>query len=109
MKANAELAEEDGKLDEALGHWRGALTRLNPSDIRWYEAKYYLIRVLIKVDPERAREVIEQHELLNPSYGPSPWGERIAQLAKRINEQNSGVSKGSNDQATNPQESSDDQ
>ena len=109
LKANAELAEEDGHLDEALGHWRGALTRLNPSDIRWYEAKYHLIRVLLKVDPVRAKEVIKQHELLNPSYGPSPWGERIAQLAKQVKEHNTGVSKGSNDPATNPRETSDDQ
>lgn len=87
LKANAELAEEDSNYDAALAHWREALTRLNGRDLRWFEAKYNLIRDLLRVDPERAKEVMEQHELLNPSYGPSPWGERLADLAEQLKKQ----------------------
>ena len=83
LKANAELAEERGDDAQALAHWREALGKLGPTDSRWFESKFNLIRILMRTDVDHAREVLAQHELLHPGYGPSPWGERIAELAQQ--------------------------
>ncbi len=87
LRANAQIAAIDNQPEKALTHWREALKRLNGQDPRWFEAKYALIQTLATVDVQRAIAVIEQHELLNPSYGPSPWGERLRSLAQSIRQQ----------------------
>ncbi len=84
IKASAELAEEDQEFETALTLWRQAITRIDATDLRWYESKYHLIRILIQTDRIRAQAVMQQHELLNPTYGPSPWGEKIALLAQEL-------------------------
>ena len=60
------------------------MTGLQVNSERWYEAKYHLVGVLAKLDPPHAREVIDQHRQLNPTYGPPPWDEKFGELDKQI-------------------------
>jgi hypothetical protein len=54
----------------------GLPARTNP----WFEAKVDQMRVLAKLDPVRARTVIDQYRTLYPDLGPEPWRTRIAEI-----------------------------
>lgn len=84
LRLNAELSEAIGETDAALEAWRTLVAGLNSADPAWFEAKYRLIELLTRADPPRAREVLEQHKLLYPDFGPEPWGPRLAELAQRL-------------------------
>lgn len=84
LRLNAELSEAAGQPEAALDAWRALVAGLGSADPAWFEAKYRLIELLTRADPAHAREVVEQHRLLYPDFGPAPWGPRIAELAQRI-------------------------
>lgn len=84
LRMNAELSEAIGETDAALEAWRTLVAGLNSGDPAWFEAKYRLIELLSRADPLRAREIIAQHKLLYPAFGPEPWGTRIAEVAQRL-------------------------
>lgn len=85
LRATARLSEALGKPEQALECWR---TLLAGSDVRsdvWFEAKFHQVKVLIDLGRlRRAREVLEQHVMLNPDYGPDPWGPRLKGLEQRL-------------------------
>lgn len=85
VKANAEIAEEQGRREDALDLWRTAAAGLDSNDTEWFEAKYHQMRLLAEVDLERARLVMRQFELLHPNYGPYPWHDPLVELAERLN------------------------
>jgi len=84
LKANAEIAEQEGEAEQALEYWRLNLAGLPTDSSDWFEAQYHVIRLLVDVDPSRASAIMYQHELLHPTYGPEPWGARLEQLSKRM-------------------------
>lgn len=84
LKGSAELAETSGAADVALEHWRAAMSGLDELSTQWFESKYHVIRLLGELDFEHALEVMKQHELLHPGYGPAPWGDRLAALANEL-------------------------
>lgn len=84
LRLNAELSEAVGETDAALEAWRTLVAGLNSSDPAWYESKYRLIELLLRADPPLARELFDQHKLLYPTFGPEPWGPRIAELESRL-------------------------
>ena len=84
LRGRGELAEAMGEQEEALRCWRLLLKATASDDADWFEAKYHQISILAESDPDRARAIMDQHRLLNPSYGPAPWGSRLRTLDARL-------------------------
>lgn len=80
----AELSESAGDAQAALEAWRSLLAALTPRSEGWFEARYHSLRLLATMDPPRAREAMDQHKLLYPSFGPEPWGPKLAELDAKI-------------------------
>lgn len=78
------IAERQGNADEALSHWRLAMNGSPETTAAWFEAKYHFIRLLNNSEPQRAREVMDQHLLLHPDYGPAPWGDQLRALHEQM-------------------------
>ncbi len=69
---------------DALKHWRTLLVGLNKGDEAWFEAKYYQLACLRQTDPDQAKTVLQQFELLHPDWGLPPWRDKIKTLAQQI-------------------------
>ncbi|MDX9912359.1 MAG: hypothetical protein RBS39_11065 [Phycisphaerales bacterium] len=84
MRRYAELSEAAGDNAEALSAWRTLGNALTPDEDEWYEAKYNLFRLLALSDQARAAEAVRQHGVLNPEFGPDPWGSRIREMYQML-------------------------
>ncbi|MBL9030865.1 MAG: hypothetical protein JNM80_04060 [Phycisphaerae bacterium] len=84
LRRFAELAESAGDAPGALDAWRRLVAGLPPGSSDWYEARYHSLRLLAAADPAKAREAMAQHRVLNPDFGPEPWGPRLRALADQI-------------------------
>lgn len=84
LRRYAELAESAGQAEQALDAWRVLLAGLSTTAPEWFEARHESMRLLLRVDPARAREAMDQHKLLHPDFGPEPWGPRLRELDTRI-------------------------
>jgi len=78
------LLEESGRLEPALALVRRLVAGSRSGSEVWFESRYRQIDILLKLDPQRARAVMQQHRALNPDYGPEPWGDRFRRLDERI-------------------------
>lgn len=86
LKAAAKLAVPMNELEFAANCWRRIAAGSQSGTEQWYEARFELMAVLEVLDPVHAREVVRQHVLLYPQYGPEPWGPRMYELARRLEE-----------------------
>lgn len=86
LRGSALIAERRGELDDAIAQWRTAMTGSSEASAEWFEAKYNFLRLLHETEPARARDVMSQHILLHPDYGPTPWGDRLRVLHERMKE-----------------------
>jgi tetratricopeptide (TPR) repeat protein len=68
-----------GQYDKSLQHWRMLLAGLKKGSADWYEAKYYQMACLARLDPSKFKSVLKQFQLLYPNV-PQPWKDRIAAL-----------------------------
>jgi hypothetical protein len=84
MRAAALLSEKVDQQQKALDHWRRLVAGSELNSDGWYEAKFHQIQLLAKLDPPRAREVMNQHKQLNPDLGPVPWGPKLKGLDEQI-------------------------
>lgn len=84
LRRIAELAESNGATGEALDAWRDLLASLPQDSPEWFEARYQSLRLLAGADPARAAEVMRQHKLLHPEFGPPPWGARLRELDAQL-------------------------
>jgi hypothetical protein len=84
LRRLAIAAESVGALEESLEAWRMLLAGLPLDSDGWFEARYQTIRVLQRLEPDRAREAMEQYVVLHPDFGPEPWGERLRQLQRDL-------------------------
>ncbi len=84
LRATALLSERMEKLDQAVDCWRTLVAGSGQGTTEWFEAKFRLVSILAKTDPERARAVMDQHRSLNPDFGPEPWGTRLRMLDERL-------------------------
>jgi hypothetical protein len=84
LRRFAELAESAGEPADALGAWRMLLSGLALGSPEWYEARYNSLRLLADSDPDKAREALDQHKVLNPDMGPEPWGGKLRDLDARV-------------------------
>lgn len=84
LRRMADLSEAAADNATALECWRTLSSGLDRSTPAWFEARYRLISLLAKADPQRAQEAMAQHRVLHPDFGPPPWGERLRELNDRL-------------------------
>jgi hypothetical protein len=84
LRKIALLAEAAGDDEAALDAWRELLAGLDAGSPPWLEAKHAQITLLARVDRDRAVEVMQQHVVLYPQFGPEPWGDRLRALADQL-------------------------
>jgi len=95
LRAAANLAEAAGEYETAANHLRALVGGLPARTNPWFEAKVDQMRVLAKLDPQRARTVIDQYRTLYPDLGPEPWRTRIAELDAQVPKSAAGARGGS--------------
>ncbi len=84
LRSTAVLAEAFDDVETALRCWRQLVSGTPQGEIAWFEARFKVISILEQSDPDRAREVMDQHVQLYPDYGPNPWGARLRALDDRL-------------------------
>jgi len=84
LEALADLAGLGGDRARAAELLRELVAGSPVGSERWFRAKAILVETLAEIDPERARAVLRQHVALQPSYGPSPWGERLRAVEAKL-------------------------
>lgn len=84
LRRLAQLQEAAGDTGAALGAWRILLAGMAPENPGWSEARYESLRLIAKSDPARAREVLDQHKVLYPDFGPEPWGSKLRLLDEEL-------------------------
>ena len=77
-------AEAAGEERLALECWSVLLSAAASGSEQWFEARYHALRLISKLEPVRARDLLAQHRALFPNYGPAPWGERIRELEQSL-------------------------
>jgi len=84
LRRLAELAEEADDTATALDAWRRLASGLEQGSDAWFEARFRQLSLLARIDRSRAIAAIKQHRVLWPDLGPAPWGERFADLERRL-------------------------
>jgi hypothetical protein len=84
LKRLAENAEAAGQQSVALDAWKRLSSALTASEPAWFEARFNAMRLEAAGDGNAAVVAMRQHRLLYPSYGPPPWGEKLAELDQAI-------------------------
>ncbi len=84
LRVLAQLSEQAGKTRQAFDAWNTLSAAYDPGEDTWFEARYNAIRLMVDLEPERAREAMIQHRVLYPSYGPEPFGEKLRALDARL-------------------------
>lgn len=80
----SEAAESAGDTRRAIECWSMRLAAASTGQTPWFEARYNLIRLLAKVEPQRARAQLDQHKALYPDFGPEPFGSQIRRLDAEV-------------------------
>jgi len=81
LAGNAE-ATKDGRT--ALECWRTMLGAAKQGSVEWFEARYHSLRLLAGIDAVKARELMREHQLLYPDFGPAPWNDRLRELDRQL-------------------------
>ncbi|MCA9122935.1 MAG: hypothetical protein H6822_06780 [Planctomycetaceae bacterium] len=66
--------------DAALAHWRVLVRGLPKGSDEWFEAKYYQLACLLKVDDAKGRIAYDQFKLLYPDLGTPAWRDKFEAL-----------------------------
>ena len=74
----ASFATED--YDTSIGYWRTLVRGLPKGSDEWFEAKYYQLACLFKLDAAQARVAFDQFKLLYPDLGPPAWRDKFKAL-----------------------------
>ncbi|MED5506954.1 MAG: hypothetical protein VX684_03870 [Planctomycetota bacterium] len=73
-----------GRDAEALRAWRVLMNNTPEGTDEFLESKYHTLSLLAETDRDLARSILEQHLVLYPDYGPSPWGPELASLHRAL-------------------------
>jgi hypothetical protein len=92
LTAAAKLCEVAGDDERAAAHLRALVGGLPARSNPWFEAKIAQMRVLARLDPVRARAVIDQFRTLYPDLGPEPYRSRIAAFDASVPKSSAGES-----------------
>ncbi len=80
------LAEAAAQPAQAADAWAAIIAAADLGSEKWFDATANLLRLLSTHDPARARDLLRKHRVLFPNLGPPPWDERLAPIAKAIDE-----------------------
>ena len=80
LRMSARLAQQRGDNETSLEAWLRLLGQYTHHEAQWHEARYESFRLLLSIDPDRAKEAIDQFRVLYPNPGPDPWGSKIQSL-----------------------------
>jgi hypothetical protein len=84
LRRSAVTSEAAADPRGALESWSVLLAAAASGSTEWFEARYHALRLIARLEPARARELLTQHKALFPTYGPAPWGDRIRELAESL-------------------------
>lgn len=87
LRGRGLLSPSQGDLDEAMRCWRILMVGTSSGSKPWFEARTNLIEHLSEVDPSRAGDVLRQHLVLFPDWGPEPWADRLRAVSKKLSVQ----------------------
>lgn len=80
LRRTASIAFRANDAQTALDAWLRLLAAYPQGDDRWYEARYESLAIMKQLDAPRAYDTFKQFRTLNPTLGPAPWNEKIAEL-----------------------------
>lgn len=84
LRRLGESSEMQGDIATALECWRTLAGGLDPALPEWFAARFNFVRLLADRDATQARQLMDQHVVLYPDYGPEPWGTRLKELHSRL-------------------------
>ncbi len=84
LRSAAMHADAVGDAERSVDLWRTLASGLEDGSESWFEARTHLVAALAEVDPDRARQVMRQHRVFYPDYGPAPWGAQLRALDERL-------------------------
>lgn len=84
LRSLAMVAESSGDDETALESWRTLVAGLRVGSDEWFSARTEHLRVLSRVDPDRAREVMAQHRALYPELGPEPHRTKLQEIERAL-------------------------
>jgi hypothetical protein len=84
LRRSAVTSEAAADPRGAMESWSVLLAAAASGSTEWFEARYHALRLIARLEPARARELLTQHKALFPTYGPAPWGDRIRELAESL-------------------------
>jgi hypothetical protein len=73
-----------GRFDRSLDCWRTLLAGLPDASDEWYEAKYYQVACLGRLDRPQAEKVFRQFKLLHPNLGPAEWRDKFSVMEEQL-------------------------
>jgi len=86
LRRFAEESELAADFKSGASTWLTILGSVPPGGAPWFEAKYQVMRLLFKVEPDKARAAMREHKVLYPDGGPDPWGQKILDLGMSMGE-----------------------
>ena len=84
LRGRGTLSREIGEQVESMRCWRVLLAGTTPGSDLWFESKTNHAELLAETEPDRSLQVLLQHRVLYPEWGPSPWGGRLASLHRSL-------------------------
>jgi len=80
----ATVSESAGDFDTALDCYKRLSAGLDESKPEWFGARFETARILAMRDQTKAAQLLAQHKLLHPEWGPSPWGDKLKALFDQV-------------------------
>jgi hypothetical protein len=80
LRLNASLEQLVGDTEIALIHWRTIAAGNPQGSDTWLVARLHIVKLLSKSNPQLARQLLDQHQILYPTYGSEPYGKQLKEL-----------------------------
>jgi hypothetical protein len=80
LRLNALLEQMIGDQEFALKHWRTIAAGNPQGSDTWLLARLHIVQLLSKNNPQLALKLLEQHQILYPTYGVDPYGTQLEEL-----------------------------
>ena len=86
---NAEVEMNLGNKDTALSQWKMISSGTAPGSDDWLLARYHSINLLSSSSVDKARQLLDQHEILYPDYGGGTTSKLFEQLHLKLRKETS--------------------
>ncbi len=73
------------RMQKALEHWRALQRRSRPGSPPWFQARYYLAWLHMRLgNPDQARRIVQLTEVLHPGLDKGLWQQRFQELKTQL-------------------------